>query len=83
MKILSNAAMNAHSIEKVAIIVNQVCADTATAEEIAAQYAVQACLSNDDEVVGDLVEVHLEFLAEAGGDFEFREAKKLALAWEV
>jgi len=83
MKILSNAAMNAHSIETVATIVNQVCAESATSEEIAAQYAVQACLSNDDDVTGDLVEVHLEFLAEAGADFEFREAKKLALAWEV
>lgn len=71
-----------HSIEIAADFVNGGTSDGMTAEELAGQYAFD-CLKEDGldyEWVNEGIIAHLDYLAEAGANFDSKEAIKNAVA---
>lgn len=83
---MPNIINEAHSIQDIVNAINDIHAidphlnDSRDGDEIAAEYAVE-CVLNADEIC-DLstdLECHLEFLRDAGAEFNFLEARSKAI----
>lgn len=72
----NNALSDCHSIEQVAELINDEMSTDATAEMIAAAWAIDAIESSDysDDFSKLMIEAHLEFLIEAGALFDLSDA---------
>lgn len=76
---ISQALQNAQSIDDVVEIINEGGTSSYDSNEIASQYAYNAADEAGYGIDQANIEGHLDLLAEAGANFDYREAVKAAL----
>lgn len=79
IEISNNKLDNCNSIEQVVELINNEFSSDATAEMIAAAYALQAANEAGYGVDESNIDYHLDYLKDAGAKFNFNESLTLAL----
>ena len=79
IRIANNALENCTNVEQVVELCNDEFATDASPELIAAAYAIDAAEFTDDMSDREVLEHHLDFLTEAGANFDYQKALKEAI----